>query len=468
MAPRDRGTALRMASPTVRRANEPPAAAPDFGPLTSRSFAIIFCVSITITFGNTGMQSILPAIGRQIGMPDILIPAIFSLSALVWGFSSPYWARRSDATGRKPMMILGLLGFMVSMICCGLVVSAGLRHWAPILVIFLLFLLSRAIFGVFGSAANPASQAYVAERTTRQERTEQMAGLAGAVGLGTVTGPFVAQFFVLPVVSLAGPMFAFALIAAAMAGVVWRFLPEPPRAVRAPPTTERGLTPEPSRFEPRRQSSLWRDPRLTPFLIYGFLCASCQTVNGQSLGFLIIDKLHLPPMQALGFAQVAMGAGAISGLLAQWGLIRMFRMQPRHLVRWGAGLAALANLIIAFAPSYWAVVVGYALASLGYGFCRPGFTAGASLSVDADQQARAAGAIAAINGSSAVVAPVLGVWLYEQLHPAPYLLNMTILLSMLAFTLLNPVLRTVGSEPTTEDETTAAQFDRVEEGGGSV
>ena len=164
-----------------------------------------------------------------------------------------------------------------------------------------------------------------------------------------------------------------------MAGVVWRFLPEPPRAARAPPPTEGGLTPEPSRFEPRRQSSLWRDPRLTPFLIYGFLCASCQTVNGQSLGFLIIDKLHLPPMQALGFAQVAMGAGAISGLLAQWGLIRMFRMQPRHLVRWGAGLAALANLIIAFAPSYWAVVAGYALASLGYGFCRPGFTAGASL-----------------------------------------------------------------------------------------
>jgi MFS family permease len=96
----------------------------------------------------------------------------------------------------------------------------------------------------------------------------------------------------------------------------------------------------------------------------------------------------------------------------------MFRMQPRHLVRWGAGLAALGNLIIAFAPSYWAVVAGYALASLGYGFCRPGFTAGASLSVQGSEQARAAGAIAAINGSSVVLAPVLGVWLYEQFHPA--------------------------------------------------
>ena len=96
-----------MASSTV---TAPPPAT--MGPLPRASFIIIFCLSITTAFGNTGMQSILPAIGRQIGMPDILIPAIFSLSALLWGFSSPYWAKRSDATGRKPMMIMGLLGFI--------------------------------------------------------------------------------------------------------------------------------------------------------------------------------------------------------------------------------------------------------------------------------------------------------------------------------------------------------------------
>ena len=122
------------------------------GPLSRSSFAIIFCLSSTTAFGNTGMQSILPAIGRQIGMPDILIPAIFSLSALLWGFSSPFWARRSDTTGRKPMMMLGMIGFMVSMVCCGIVVSAGLRHLASPMVIFVFFLLARAIFGLFGSA----------------------------------------------------------------------------------------------------------------------------------------------------------------------------------------------------------------------------------------------------------------------------------------------------------------------------
>jgi MFS family permease len=446
--------------------------------LTRGAFFLVFSISIVTAFGNTGMQSILPAIGRQIGMDDRLVVSIFSLSALIWGFSSPYWARRSDLVGRKPIMLVGLAGFAVSMVLCGLVVSAGLRHLLPVVVIFILFLFSRAIFGLIGSASNPAGQAYVAERTTREERTEQMAQLASAFGLGTVTGPFVAPLFVVPVLSLAGPMFAFALIACAMVVIVWRYLPES----RSDPSARlSGMLPSPWLFvrRPAREvvrpsaraekpPSLWRDRRLTPFLLFGFLAASAQTVNGQTLGFLIIDKLGLPPMRAQGFIAVAMGAGAMSGLLAQWGLIRLFRMQPRHLIRWGAGLAALANIGIAIAPSYAAVVCGYALASLGYGFCRPGYTAGASLSVRSAEQGRAAGAIAAINGSSVVVAPLLGVSLYKVFHPTPYLMNAMLLAGLLMFAFRSDLLRTIGSEPTSEEATTQAELERMEEGGGSL
>src|SRR5690606_3885405 len=139
--------------------------------------------------------------------------AIFSLSALLWAVGSPYWARRSDTRGRKPMIMLGLAGFSVSMFLCGLVVSAGLQKLAPPLIIFLMFLSARAIFGIFGSASNPAAQAYMAERTSRQERTHMMALLAGAFGLGTVIGPAIAPLFVLPVVTLAGPLYGFALAA---------------------------------------------------------------------------------------------------------------------------------------------------------------------------------------------------------------------------------------------------------------
>ena len=115
--------------------------------LSRQSFVLVFFISITTAFGNTGMQSILPVIGRKLGMDDRLVVSIFSLSALLWAFSSPFWARQSDLRGRKPMMLLGMAGFGVSMVCCALVVSAGLHQLLPVVAIFVLFLLSRAIFG---------------------------------------------------------------------------------------------------------------------------------------------------------------------------------------------------------------------------------------------------------------------------------------------------------------------------------
>ena len=110
-------------------------------------FAILFGVSVATALGNTGMLSVLPAIGRQIGIPDAMVAAIFSLSAVLWAITSPIWARQSDIRGRKPLILLGLGGFCLSMSLCAIVVSAGLRHVAAPMVIFVLFLLSRAIFG---------------------------------------------------------------------------------------------------------------------------------------------------------------------------------------------------------------------------------------------------------------------------------------------------------------------------------
>lgn len=346
------------------------ARSPDAPALPRSTFAIIFGVSMATAMGNTGLISVLPAIGRSIGIKDYLVSGIFSLSALLWAASSPYWARASDRLGRKPLMMVGLSGFMVSMALCGLVVSAGLHHLAPPMVIFGLFLLARALFGLFGAASNPATQAYVAERTPVEHRTQAMASLAGAFGLGTVIGPFLAPLFIYPVVGLAGPLFTFSLIALCMLFVVWRYLPDRP----VDPEAQRPRRPVVAGAPPEKP--MWRDPRITPFLIYGFIVATCQTAQAQTLGFLIIDKLGMSPAQAQYFIAIAMMFGAVAGLLAQWGLIRMFEMTPRQLLRWGVATAALGNLIVALSPGYYGVVAGYAVASLGFGFARPGFTAG--------------------------------------------------------------------------------------------
>jgi MFS family permease len=208
---------------------------------------------------------------------------------------------------------------------------------------------------------------------------------------------------------------------------------------------------------------LWRDPRLTAFLVYGFLIASCQSIIQQILGFLIIDKVGLSPIQALDYTKMAWMTGAIAGLLAQWGLIRMFAMSPRHLLRWGAGLAAAGSLLMALAPDYWTVVIAFALCNLGFAFARPGFTAGSSLAVGHGEQARAAGAIAAVNGVNIIFAPFF-VGLYGRNHVAPFLITLAILFGLMLFAFLHPVLRRAGESPTSEADATVSILERSEEG----
>jgi MFS family permease len=427
--------------------------------LPRRSFAIIFAVSAATAMGNVGLISVLPAIGRSTGIPDFLMSGVFSLSALLWAGSSPYWARSSDRHGRKPLMLLGLAGFAVSMLLCGAVVSAGLMQLAPPLVIFGLFLLARALFGLFGAASNPATQAYVAERTPVENRTQAMASLAGAFGLGTVIGPFLAPLFIYPVIGLAGPLYTFALIALAMLFVVWRWLPDS----RLAPEAQRPRRPVVGGAP--KAAPMWRDPRITPFLIYGFIAATCQTAQAQTLGFLILDKLEMSPAQAQYFIAIAMMFGAVAGLLAQWGLIRMFEMTPRQLLRWGVGVAALGNLIVALSPGYYGVVAGYAISSLGFGFARPGFTAGASIAVDIDEQARAAGAIAAVNGINVVLAPAF-VFLYQHYGPLPFVLNTLLLAWLLAYAFRNTALRNADPKPAPREAATLATLEKSDEGGG--
>jgi MFS family permease len=425
--------------------------------LPKRALAIIFGVSIATALGNTGLISVLPAIGRSIGIPDFLVVAVFSLSAVLWAVASPFWAKASDRYGRKPLMMVGLSGFMVSMALCGVVVSLGLRHFAAPLVILGFFLLARALFGLFGSASNPATQAYVADHTEPEQRTSSMAGLAGAFGLGTVIGPFLAPLFIFPILGLAGPLFTFSLIAAGMLFVVWRYLPESQARSSAGEDAEAGPAEPPI--------PMWRDPRVIPFLIFGFVVASCQTGQQQTLGFLIIDKLKMSPIAAQRPIAIAMAFGAVAGLLAQWGIIRMFEMTPRQLLRWGAGVAALGNLVVAVSSDYWTVVAGYGLASLGFGFARPGFTAGASLAVAARDQARVAGGIAAVNGINAVLAPAF-VRLYEANHAAPFALNMALLAGLLGYALINGPLRRADPEPAVRaGASTIAGLEKSDESG---
>ena len=93
----------------------------------SPAFMILFAVSLIATAGNMGLQSVLPAIGREFHLADTLVAGAFAISALMWTLTSPFWARWSDQIGRKKVILIGLTGFVVSMTGFGLAATSGIE-----------------------------------------------------------------------------------------------------------------------------------------------------------------------------------------------------------------------------------------------------------------------------------------------------------------------------------------------------
>jgi len=390
--------------------------------------AVLFAVMLVAAAGNTAMQSILPAIGAKLHIPDVWVSLAFSWSALLWVLTAPHWARQSDKRGRKALMALGVIGFLSSMALCGVVLWSGLAGWLAAGTTFILFALFRSLYGGFGSAAPPAVQAYVAARTDPEQRTQALSLVSSSFGLGTVIGPAIAPFFILPIVGLAGPLLVFALIGLIVLVMLrWRLPDDVPRfaargaiapyplsAGPAEPTSEDENDPG----APDQQPLSWTDARVRPWLLAGLFGGQAQAMMLGVIGFLILDRLglRLRPDEGAAMTGIVLMAGAFATLLSQWGLIPILKMSPRTAVLIGAALGGIGTVTTGLSQDLHGIIIGFALASLGFGLFRPGFTAGSSLSVPRRDQGAVAGMTASINGSAYIVSPAIGVLLYNW-HP---------------------------------------------------
>jgi MFS family permease len=396
------------------------------GAIPPSRMALLFLVMLVTAAGNTAMQSVMPSIGTALGVGDVWISLAYSWSALLWVVCAPIWARRSDRRGRKAMMALGLIGFIVSMLLCGLALYAGLNGWLSALWALIAFAAARSLYGGFGSAAPPAVQAYVAARTPRAERTQALSLIASSFGLGTVIGPALAPLMVLPLLGLGltGPFICFAVIGAVALVLLRLRLPndEPQFAARgqaapyssgsgAPSDTQGEDEPVAGAMPPRLR---WLDARLRPWVIAGFFGGHAQAMVLGVSGFLVLDRLGLrdTPAEGAGPVGLVLMSGAIATLLAQWGLIPRFDLGPRAATLWGIATAAFGTLVLGLGDSLHTIALGYAIASLGFGLFRPGTTAGTSLAVTRAEQGQASGIVASLAGASYIYAPALGVWLY--------------------------------------------------------
>lgn len=416
---------------------------------TSR-VVILFLVMLVAAAGNTAMQSALPAIASQLDMPDVWVSLAFSWSALLWVITAPKWARMSDRRGRKSLMTLGVVGFIASMGLCGLVLWFGLEGMIGPVVTFVLFAIFRSLYGGFGSAAPPAVQAYVAARTERAERAKALSLLASSFGVGTVIGPAVAHYLIFPPFGLAGPLIIFALFGVGvLIALHWRLPNDTPRfaargAVAAYPNSASMNSPDTENIEgqaldaalPQTDVRLrWRDDRLVAWLTAGLIGGHAQAILLGVVGFLVRDRLglHDQPMEAVQASGSVMLIGAMATLLAQWGLIPILSLAPRSSVLLGSVLALVGVLLTGVSHDFYGISTGFAIASLGFGLFRPGFTAGASLAVGRHEQGDVAGKIASINGAAYIFAPAVGVALLDLWEPATFALTGAALLFLIVW-----------------------------------
>jgi MFS family permease len=411
--------------------------------LSRGRFALLFAVMLVAAAGNTAMQSLMPSIGRALGIADIWVAVAFSLSAVLWVVTAPHWARKADQRGRRALMRLGLIGFIASMAVCGGALGLGLAGWLAPVTVFVIFTLGRTIYGALGSASPPAVQAYVAARTEGEQRVGALAAIASSFGLGTIIGPALAPLFIFPPLGLSGPLVVLAGIGAVVLLLIATRLPDdtPKNSARGRiadyPSIGGAGAPPPHRDE-EAPPLRWRDPRVLRWHLIGVVGGHGHAVLLGVIGFLVIDRLGLGIEEAQHDIAIVLIGGAVASLLAQWWLIPQLQLGPAALVGWGSAIGAAGSIATGYASDLYTLTLAFALASLGFGLFRPGFTSGASLAVDAHEQNAVAGMVTSVNGVAFIGGPAVGVALYGLAWSLPFIAVGFLMGSLAAWTLISP------------------------------
>lgn len=92
-----------------------------------------------------------------------LLTGVYALGQLLF---APVWGRWSDRAGRKPLILIGIAGYVIAQVLFGLATSLWLLYAA------------RIVGGILSSATLPVSAAYVADMTTMRSAVEGWRGWA--------------------------------------------------------------------------------------------------------------------------------------------------------------------------------------------------------------------------------------------------------------------------------------------------
>jgi DHA1 family multidrug resistance protein-like MFS transporter len=343
-----------------------------------------------------------------------LLTGVYALGQLIF---APVWGRLSDRMGRRPLILIGIAGYVIAQVLFGLATSLWLLYAA------------RILGGVLSSATLPVSAAYVADMTTDEERGRGMAWLGTAVSLGFVVGPalggtlstkdlhFSVRFWCFMFDSFSVPFFAAAFLGLLTLFAAMRWLQES-QPSHAPRTAS-----EEAETDWRRLAR-----SLGPLLVLALLGQFGLAIFETTFALYAQAKFNYGPVEVgavfvvCGLVMTVFQVGAV-GFLAG-------RIREIYQIGAGFGLMGTSLALLVIARPKFSVFALVGLLALGTAFVSPNLAALISKRGGSHRIGAALGAQNAANSLGQASGPLLGGALFIWRMNAPYLLTAALLVTV--------------------------------------
>jgi MFS transporter, DHA1 family, tetracycline resistance protein len=397
----------------------------------SGSLLLIFVIAFMNTAGATIVMPVLPFITQRylhdpaaVALWVGILASSYSLCALL---AAPALGALSDRLGRKPVLVVSLLGSAVGFVIFGI----GGALWV--------LLAARVIDGLTGGNISTIF-AYLADVTAPEDRAKRF-GLVGAImGAGFMLGPALGGL--LSLWGLSTPVYVAAGITAVTALLSAFVLPESLAVEhRSAQFSLRDVHPF------RSIGDALKRPVLRPLLL-GVLLISIPMAGLQTnLSVFAKDTVGWGPAQ-VGLLLFCVG---VIDIIVQGGLLRVLlpRIGERGVVLTGLIGMAAGYAIIAVVGSFvtlpWLFVVGALVFSASEGGSGPAMSGLISNAVSHREQGWVMGGLQSMNSGARVIGPLLAGALYAGLgHAAPYWFGLVVIVVLTVLAL--PLLRKANAE----------------------
>ncbi|OAX48884.1 MFS transporter [Paenibacillus sp. AD87] len=343
------------------------------------------------------------------GEQAIVVTLLTSVYAFCVFFASPVLGALSDKYGRRPLLLVCLLGSVIGYLVFGI----GGALW----VLFA----GRIIEGITGGSIGTIF-AYFADIIPPEQRTKYFGWVSAVVGVGTVIGPTVGGL--LAKIDYSAPMYFGAIIT--LVNVIYGFFFMPESLAKKHSLKEITLV----RLNPFIQlANLLSMKNLNRLLISAFLLwipnGSLQAVFSQ----FSMDTFNWKPA-IIGLMFSIMGVQDIisQGLIMPKLLKRLSDKQIAILGMIseiiGYSLIALSTLF-SFYPLF---IVGMFIFGFGDSIFGPSFNGMLSKSVDSSEQGRIQGGSQSIQALARMIGPIIGGQIYVSLgHAAPAIMGVILI-----------------------------------------